>query len=149
MKRWLGAHAVSCAHLYAVARVRGITAIILALVMGLWVLRHHNQLLRTPAWADLYSLLGGRVEILGWVILVGGLLGLIGLTTRARFLTTVSSVICALWFGWIGAFLWYSNFTDSPNVGAILCIYGLLEYIYRLALLAREPKVGEDKAGGW
>lgn len=147
--RIVGAHNIASKHLWAVARVRGISATLLALIMGLWILAHQHELLHAPGGAPLYNLVGGHVGWLAWPILVGGIFGVLGLFTRYQILSVISCVLGIVWFGWISAFLWYSNFTDAPNIAAILCLYAFLEYVYRFVLLAVPVHPGEEYGAGW
>lgn len=138
----LGAHDVSNKWLWSVARVRGVSASFIALLLGGWILYHHNELFRTPAWVELPAWVG-------WPILIGGVLGVAGLCFRRRLLSLASCMVGVVWFGWMLAFLGYANFTDSPNVGMWFALYGLLEYIYRFVLLAIPPGPGEEYGRGW
>lgn len=147
--RIVGAHPVASKHLWAVARVRGVTATVLAVLVGLWTLVYQDKLFRAPEWAPLYKLIGGHVSWLGWSILVGGIFGVLGLFTRYQILSLVSCVIGIAWFGSAIAFLWWSNIASTPNLGSILCIYGFLEYAYRFILLAVPLEPGEEYGEGW
>lgn len=129
--------------------MRGISATLLALIMGLWILAHQHELLHAPGGAPLYNLVGGHVGWLAWPILVGGIFGVLGLFTRYQILSVISCVLGIVWFGWISAFLWYSNFTNAPNIAAILCLYAFLEYVYRFVLLAIPVAPGEEYGAGW
>lgn len=145
MKRpMLGAHHVSTSRVWSVARVRGITSSILAILLGGWILRHQHELFRGPAWVDMFELIHGHVDLIAWPILISGLLGLLGLTLRSLPLGLASCLIGIAWFGWMGGFVWYANFTDAPNIAAILCLYGLGEYVYRFATILNPP--GSDEA---
>lgn len=146
--RVVGAHPVASKHLWAVARVRGVTATALAVLMGLWILLHQATLFRTPGWDLLRTLVDGHISWIGWAILIGGIFGVFGLLTRYQVLTLISCVVCILWYGAIGAFLWWSNPTDF-NIGSILCIYAFLEYVYRFVLLAVPVEPGEEYGEGW
>lgn len=147
--RIVGAHPVASKHLWSVARVRGVSATVLAVLMGLWILQYQDALFRTPAWAPLFHLVNGHISWLGWSILIGGFFGILGLFTRYQILSIISCIICISWFGAISAFLWYSNLTDAPNIGSILCLYGFLEYAYRFILLAVPLEPGEEYGAGW
>jgi hypothetical protein len=129
--------------------VRGISASILALILGCWILYHRSELFRTPAWANLYAVIGGNVSLVAWPILIGGLCGIAGLFVRARLLSLASCVIGIFWFAWMGGFLGYANLQGTANIAAIFCVYGFLEYVYRFILLAARPKPGESYGEGW
>lgn len=145
----LGTHHVSTSRVWSVARVRGVTSSILAIIMGGWILRHQHELFRGEAWINMHQVIGGQVDLIAWPILVGGILGLLGLILRSLMLGLASCLIGIVWFGWMGGFVWYANFTDAPNVAAILCLYGLLEYVYRFATIVNPPGADETDDVGW
>lgn len=148
-QRVFGAHHVSLSRVWAVARVRGVTACLLAIVMGVWILRHQNQLFRTPAWEAMHDIINGRADLVGWPILAFGVIGMLGLVLRRLWMGIVSCIGGILWFGWTGGFLWYANFTGDPNIAAILCLYAGGEYVYRLATIAHPPDSGQSDEIGW
>lgn len=149
MARVLGAHDVSYKRLYSVARVRSIGASILPIIIGLWILRHQDVLFRTPAWVELRSVVADQMIWIALPVLAGGVLGVAGLAFRSRLTSMFSCLLLICWFSWMDAFLWWANFTDAPNIGAYFCLYGLLEYVYRAALLALPPRQGEEYGRGW
>lgn len=146
----LGAHTVSLTRTWAVARVRGVTASLLAILMGSWILAQQRTLFQGPAWVDMREVINDRIDIVGWIILLCGVIGIMGLILRKRSLSLASCLIGIAWFGWMGAFLWYANFTgEQHNVVAILSLYGLGEYVYRMATLIRIPNAEHDPNVGW
>lgn len=148
--RLIGAHDVPYDRLWSVARVRSVfPATLLPMALGLWIGFHDAQLFQTPAWQEMKWLMDGHIWLLSWIIFIGGLCGILGLVGRVRALSLASCAICFAWFSWISAFLWYANFTDSPNILALCCLYPMCEYVYRAILLARPPKQGEEYGPGW
>lgn len=135
MNRPRYAYSVPLERVWSVAWVRGVTSCLLAAGTGIWLLRHQHELFRWSAYDEMLAACGGRIDILGWIILAGGILGIVGLLLRSLTLGIVSCVIGIMWFGWIGGFLWYANFTDTPNISAMLCLFAIGEYIYRLATI--------------
>jgi hypothetical protein len=148
--RIIGAHNVGTRHLWSVTRVRGISASFLALGLGLWILLRQDHLARTPAGEILFEAINGQVGWAGVPVLVGGICGVVGLFTRIKAFSIASCVICLLWFGWVGGFLWYADLTgERPNIAAFFCIYGFLEYAYRFILLISPVEPGEEYGKGW
>ncbi len=148
-QRIVGAHSIPAKHLFAVARVSGVVMSLIAVFFGWYIVHFANQLFDSPPWVPFVEFIGGERHLPGWIILTGGLLGVIGLVTRSRITSLASCVVCAGWSGWIAAFLWYSSFTGEPGVGGFFAIIALCVYIFRFWLLIVVPEPGEEIGQGW
>lgn len=145
----MGAHAVSAHRLYAVAWVSGVIVTTWSIGMGLWILRNANRLFTSPVWASFVDFIGGDKRIPGWIILVGGILGVIGLITRSRAISFASCAVCIGWSGWITTFLWVASYHGSVGVGGGFALLVTLVFILRFWLLAVTPDPGEKGGEGW
>lgn len=138
-------HAVY-AHAYAIARVGGVLVNLWAVGVGIWILAYGEKIFARPFWRHFVE--AGVHNLAGWVILMGGLLGVLGLLCRNRILNLTASGICALWCGIITAFLWWGNITDYPSVGAFTATLATFVYIQRFWLIKSHSYAGESHERG-
>lgn len=122
---------------------------LIATAMGLFVLRNSTLLFDTGPWVHFVEFIGGNKLIPGWILLAGGLLGVIGLVTRRRAISVASCIVCLGWCGWISSFLWYANATGEPNLGSFFSIIAATVFILRFWLLVVVPEPGEEIGRGW
>lgn len=141
-------HAVY-SHTYAIARVGGVLINLWAVGVGLWILAFGDRIFARSFWKNFVD--AGVYNFAGWVILAGGVLGVLGLITRNRVLRLCASGICALWCGIVSAFLWWGNFTDYPSVGAFTSALATFVYIQRYWLIKSHPnpKDRDDHERSW
>jgi len=139
----LGSHPVATYRLWSVAYSSGVFSVFWSFFLGIWVLRHHAEMFDSESWVQLLHAIGGRKQLIGLVIFIGGTLGLAGLAFRIRALSLASCIIGILWCSWIAAFLLF----DAPaNVGGAFATLGASVFVHRFVLLISEP-TAEDDAG--
>lgn len=145
----VGAHSVPGKHMFSVLRVSGIMMTFMAVFLGWFVVHYAHSLFDSPPWDPFVKFIGGERRLPGWILLIGGMLGVVGLVTRSRAVSLASCVICIGWCGWIASFLWYANFTGEPNLGSFFAVIAAFVFIFRFWLLVVVPEPGEEIGKGW
>lgn len=123
--------------------------VLVSVAMGAFAVLCAPKLFDSPPWIPLVEFLDGHLMVPGWILLTGGILGVIGLVARSRAVSVASCLVCIGWSGWIASFLWYSNFTGEPSLGSFLAVVTTLVFMLRFWLLVVVPEPGEDIGQGW
>lgn len=149
MPAWLGAHPVSVEHTWAVARVLGVFSTLWAVAAGAWLMGPPGkQILHSDAWHPMLTLVGDYRWV-GATILGGGILGILGLALRRRWISIASCVVGIGWSGWVLSFAWWSNFQGYYSMSSFFGILSGAVFVFRFWLLARTPQPGDDVVHGW
>lgn len=142
MIRLFGAHAVVATRVFAVARVSGVLVVMWAAAAGLYIFLGGIDRLANPIFAQLVGVFGGY-KVVGGILAAGGLLGLLGFISGERWLSILSSVLCAAWSGAVAVFLIIAAAGGLDNLAAWFAVFCFCIYTLRFFLLVEVPDPDE------
>ena len=104
--------------------------------------------LQTPVWRPLIDFFGSQIT-LGCILLTGGILGILGLVLRSRWLSLASCAVCLIWCIWIAVCGFWSNLHGNANLGWWFALLAAGVFILRFWLLLIAPSPEESYGKGW
>lgn len=149
-KPLIGALSVPNYRLFSVAWLSGLASIGIATLTGIWSIYFAEDIFgEGRVWVPMVSLIGSGYPLLGWVILIGGLLGAIGLARRNRAISVLACANCILWSCWVTAFLGWAAIHGEPSLYFMQSWVPIVVYVLRLWLVVSPPAADEDRGEGW
>jgi len=120
-----------------------------ATLFAVWIIiSGARKPLDTPASHSLLDFFGSQIT-LGCILLTGGILGILGLVLRYRWISLASCIICLVWCIWLTVFGFWANLNGDENLSWWFALMAAGVFILRFWLLLIAPSPEESYGKGW